>query len=143
MRLAQHHAPVEPAQLDAVERALQLRLPLPLRASYLQSNGGIPEPYVYEDERLDTVVTAFLPLVPRPDASRTAVDVYQHLVASLGLVPSSFLPFAVDGGGDYFFVDCATLDAAVYFYRGDASDEERVLPLSLGLAEFWDRLKPE
>jgi hypothetical protein len=49
----------------------------------------------------------------------------------------------VDGGGDYFFVDCSTAAGSVSFYRGDSSTGEPLLDLELTFEQFWQSLKPE
>jgi len=117
-------------------------LPDPLRRQYLRANGGSPDPYVFENDELDTVVAAFLPLTATGDGD-TAVETYADLVASKGIVPRHFFPFAVDGGGDYFFVDTATAEGAVYFYRSDSAEAAGLVPLHLGVDDFWSALKPE
>jgi hypothetical protein len=124
-----------------VENDLDIRFPDALRIHYLKVNGGDPAPYVYEDERVDTVVSACLPLKSER-GQRTAVDTYRHLVLELELVPKTFFPFAVDGGGDYFYVDCSSREGDVYLYRHDTANEPRV-NLGIGLDGFWKRLKPE
>jgi cell wall assembly regulator SMI1 len=129
------------AQVQSVEASLGLRFPPSLREYYVRWNGGSPDPYRYEDENLDTVVADCMPLVSRHRRG-TSVESYRNLVLAKRLVPRHFFPFAVDGGGDYFFVDCSSADAAVYFYRGDSA-HDALLPLQVGLPDFWRRLKPE
>lgn len=80
----------------------------------------------------------------RRSAHGRAEDTYRLLVRERHLVPSNFFPFAVDGAGDYFFVDTATDHGAVYFfYRSDRPVEDRLLDLQVGVREFWSRLKAE
>lgn len=71
-----------------------------------------------------------------------ATETYAHLVRDHRLVPGHFFPFAVDGGGDYFFVDCSTTDGEVHLYRHDTA-RAPLIPLSIGLNQFWDRLQPQ
>jgi len=62
------------------------------------------------------------------------------------LAPKNFFPFAVDGGGDYFFADCDTPAAIVSFFQGDywSSDRSKcLLDLSLGIEQFISCLKAE
>lgn len=134
---------VTSAQLSAIESNLSLNLPKKLKEQYLLSNGGNPDPYVYEDENVDTVVTRFLSITSS-QKKRTAIDTYNHLVLTKKIVPPNYFPFAVDGGGDYFFVDCFSESGQVYFYRGDVTDdEEHLIPLGVDVGSFWSRLKPE
>ena len=133
--------PLTEADIAGCEAACRLRFPAPMRACYLGSNGGKPDPYVFENDEVDTVVARFLPLV---SGSRgTAVQSYQRLVSQQAIVPPQFFPFAVDGGGDYFFADTNSPEAMVSFFRADADEDERLLPLNLGIDEFWAFLKPE
>jgi hypothetical protein len=107
---------------------------------YLASNGGEPDPYVFENDELDTVVSEFLPL--RSESRGTAVRSYKLLVLERAVVSPNLFPFAVDGGGDYFFVDTETPDGKVFFFRSDAADPSLV-SLGIDINEFWAALKPE
>jgi cell wall assembly regulator SMI1 len=144
MKFTEAEAPLTEDDVSAAEMHAGVLFPRELRRQYLQSNGGSPEPYVYEDDNLDTVVAEYLPL-KSSRGTGTAVDAYRNLVLSKKIVPPNFFPFAVDGGGDYFFLDCSSPDGLVYFYRGDTSDDEtqRLLALNVGIGEFWSRLKEE
>jgi hypothetical protein len=128
-----------------VETEISLTLPEPLRNHYLRWNGGQPEPCVYEDETIDTIIAEILPL--KSGAGRgTASKAYRTLVLEKKIMPKHFFPFAVDGGGDYFFADCSNPDARVYFFRGDywLSDREKcVVDLSVNFEGFLTHLKPE
>jgi hypothetical protein len=127
--------------ISDAEKEVGLSFPTSLRNHYLTVNGGSPNPYVYEDENVDTTISECLPL--RSTRSRdTAIVVYQDLVISKGIVPTHFFPFAIDSGGDYLFVDCSSVDGDVYLYQHDTIYEPLV-PLRVGLDEFWARLKPE
>lgn len=130
-------------EIDDVEVRLGLRFPAVLRAHFLNVNGGQPDPYVFEDTELDTVVSECLPL-KSSHGTGTAVDAYNHLILSKCLAPLAYFPFAVDGGGDYFFCDCSTAEGTVYFYRSDSLDDRtKLLSLGVGFKEFWACLKPE
>lgn len=139
MRFLGAKEPLTEEQLDAYEHRLGLTFPPPLRKHYLRTNGGSPEPYMYEDENVDTVVNDCLPLLP---AGESAVSVYNDHVLAKGFVPRHFFPFAVDPGGDYFYVDTSSADGTVYLYRHDTAFEH-LIPLNVGLDEFWSRLKPD
>jgi cell wall assembly regulator SMI1 len=141
MHFANPEQPISESEIEQCEAACGIRFPRVLRSCYLSSNGGEPEPYVYQNDDLDTVVSEFLPLLSKSRGS--AVQSYQRLVSERGIVPQHFFPFAVDGGGDYFFVDTSTPDGRVSFFRSDAADGNQLLPLGLGLEEFWAALKPE
>jgi hypothetical protein len=131
-------AAITPEDIADVEVTFDLKLPAQVQKLYLSVNGGVPEPYVFESDTLDTVVSEFLPLKWKND---TAIDVYLGLVRDKQLVPKCFFPFAVDGGGDYFFVDTATPDGLVYFYRHDTASSDPLLNLRVGFDQFWALLR--
>lgn len=129
------------ADIAAAEAVLGMSLPLTVREHYLAWNGGSPAPYVYEGINVDTVVSEFLSL--KSEHTETALNIYEHLVLQKKLVPRHFFPFAVDAGGDYFFVDCSTSNGVVHFFRSDSARGERLLNLRLGFKKIWSLLKPE
>ena len=131
-------------EVSSLEEDLRISFPGPLRRLFLENNGGEPEPYVYHEDQLYTVVNETLPLVSQ-DGRGTAIDTYENLVLGKRIVPVNFFPFAIDAGGDYFFVDCEGPAAPVFFYRSDSilSDENCLLDLGVSLDEFWERLVPE
>jgi len=127
--------------IAAAENVLELIFPNPLRSFFLENNGADPEPYVFKSATLHTVVNETLPLIS--DTGRgTAIESYNKLVIEKKITPKNFFPFAVDPGGDYFFVDCDDSAAAVYFFRSEsATDQLEKIADSLG--EFWDALQTE
>jgi len=130
-------------EILTITKELKLTLPSELVSLYLDSNGGVPEPYVFEDENIDTVVVEFFPLKSNR-IKRTAVSTYGLLVQDKKIVGRNFFPFAIDGGGDYFFVDCTTEKGLVHFYKSDRSANfAPLIPLGVGVKQFWDSLKPE
>jgi hypothetical protein len=133
--------PLSETRIAECEAACGVLLPLSLRECYLAANGGVPNPYVFENTDLDTVVSEFLPLAS--ESRGTAVQCYQRLVLDRKIVPEGMFPFAMDGGGDYFFTDTTSRDGAVYFFRGDSSGTDALIKLNLGISGFWGALKPE
>jgi hypothetical protein len=90
-------------------------------------------------------VSEFLPLISH-SGHDTAVGAYKKLILERDLGPRKLFPFAVDGGGDYFFADCDTPEAMVYFFRSDYWSNDRrecLLGLSMGIDEFLTHLKLE
>ncbi len=141
MRFSDSQPAISGQDLTGIEADIGQKLPPPVRALYLAVNGGVPEPYVFSSDILDTVVTEFLPL--KSESATTALSCYQSLVREKGLVPEHFFPFAVEGGGDYFFVDMQTTEGMVYFYRHDTASSEPLLSLGVGFDQFWDSLIDE
>ena len=145
MSVAFGNCDVELTEDDLAKTEVELgcSFPPPLRAHYLKDNGGIPSPYIYRDGSLETAISAALPMKSL-SSRRTIVDVYKRLVRALGLVPGHFVPFAVDGGGGYFFCDCSSQEGLVSFYRHDtAYEDKRLLPLGLGFSAFWASLRSD
>jgi len=138
---SQRDHPVSGQDIDSIEGLVGLRFPKSVRELYLLTNGGVPTPYVFENDNLDTVVAEFLPL--KSPVRGSAVIAYDKLIKSERLAPRSFFPFAVDGGGDYFFIDCDTAEATVYFLRSDTTHGPRLLNLKLNFSQFWAELKSE
>jgi hypothetical protein len=121
-----------------IETDLGMRLPNGVRSLYLAFNGGVPSAYVFTNANVDTVVAELLPL--KAAGKGTAVDTYRKLVLSLNLVAPSMFPFAVDGSGDYFLVDCRTDVGNVYLYRGDTASESPLVDLGCTFDAFWSSL---
>ena|ERR1022692_1149516 len=128
-------------EIANVEASLGFLLPVAVRNLYLTTNGGDPAPYVFQNENIDTVITKFLPLSSK--SKGTALTSYKRLVVEKQMAPQQFFPFAVDGGGDYFFVDCSRPDGAVYFLQGDSASGPRMLNLQTRFEDFWLSLKEE
>jgi hypothetical protein len=141
MRFLNPEPGVSLLEVAEIEAILGIEFPPAVRSLYLSTNGGEPEPYVFENSNVDTVVAEFLPL--KSERKGTAVNSYGRLVIEQGLVPRHLFPFAIDGGGDYFLADCSTSEGSVSFYRGDSSDAERLLDLDVSFEQFWNSLKSE
>ena len=141
MEFVNAEAPLTENDLARVESELRITFPESVRHCYLEANGGEPEPYVFSNDQLDTIVAELLPL--QSTTTGTSVECYRRLVMESRLVSTNLFPFAVDGGGDYFFVDCSDPAGKVFFYRSDTSQEDRLLDLGVGFAEFWNALQPE
>ncbi|TPI23262.1 SMI1/KNR4 family protein [Mesorhizobium sp. B4-1-1] len=141
MRFLNSEHPLTGDMIAQCEKACGLVLPAPARELYARSNGGEPDPYVFQNDELDTVVSEFLPLAA--ESRGTAVQSYRRLVTEKAVVAARFFPFAIDGGGDYFFVDTQTRDGAVYFYRSDSRFDQGLLPLGLDFTGFWAALVAE
>ncbi len=138
MHLQNPESSLTDAEMAKIEQALGLKFPQPVRLTYLSSNGGCPEHYIFENDDIDTVVAKFLPL--KSTSKGTAIDSYRQLVLKQALVSPQFFPFAIDAGGDYFFVDCSTQKGAVHFYRGDSAKGRQLVNLNLDFDGFWNSL---
>lgn len=140
MRFVDCKAPPTDEQIASFERDLGLHFPSALRGLYLYANGGTPDPYVYEDDNVNTVVLSCYPL---QRGRGSAVDVYEDLVVKKEVVPRHFFPLTSDGGGDVFFVDCSSENGAVYLWHHELGDDDPLVCLHVGVDEFWTRLKPD
>ena len=131
-------------EVAEVERKLGLQFPQPLKHLFLHFNGGEPQPYVLErtDIHIDTVVSVTLPLRSE-SGRRTASDEYRNLILDQELAPTNFFPFAVDGGGDYFLVDCNSDHGRVFFLDSARYPPIELKDLGVGLDQFWTELQSE
>jgi len=141
MKFTNPETPINAKEIASIETSLGFTFPSPVPRLYISTNGGNPEPYVFENEHVDTVVTEFLPL--KSGRKGTALKSYDRLVFKMKLAPQYFFPFAIDGGGDYFFVDCSIREGAIYFYRSNSADGHPLLNLDLDFDQFWSSLKDE
>ena len=128
--------------VQRVEAEIELSFPPSLRCHFLTNNGGEPEPYVFENGvlQISTVVSETLPLLTANERG-TAVAAYQNQIIGKALAPRTFFPFAVDGGGDYFLVNCDS--GAVYFMKSDRYPDIELVDLHLDLEGFWESLQDE
>lgn len=129
-------APATAEEIEAVEKYVGYRFPAGLRRLFESANGGRPEPYIFRHGRIDTAVSECLPL---RTGKNSALATYEILIRQKKLLPDNYFPFAVDGTGDYFFVDCTSADALVTLYVHDTAFEH-VVPLNIGIEEFWSRM---
>jgi hypothetical protein len=144
MKFVNHDKLPTEAEVASAEIELGFKFPASLRSFFLENNGADPVPYVFKSETLHTVVNETLPLISNTGRG-TALDSYKKLVIEKAIVARNFFPFAVDAGGDYFFVNCDTPDASVHFYRSDTAFPEIDIleQVASSLDEFWKALKTE
>lgn len=134
-------------EVAGVEERLGIKFPAPLREFYLESNGGCPEAFYFcsDEHDLYLIVNETLPLISETGRG-TAVSTYTRLVEQKRLVPKNFFPLAVDPGGEYFFVDCNSPGANVYYFdsRDWSGDTDNCLiDFSLPLDDFWAALSED
>jgi hypothetical protein len=133
--------------IRGVEQQVGVRFPDDVVQHYREVNGGIPQNPVWDDGTYELGVSHFLPMLhPRSDG-RSVESTHQFLV-SRALVDSDLVPFALDGGGNYF---CFDASGAVYFiamddWEEDLSDAENRAALRRQIANtfsaFLDGLQP-
>jgi hypothetical protein len=119
--------------VDALERNLGFAVPDAIRKLTTSANGGRPNPNIYRDSLACTDVSECLAL---RDGKGSIWWTYELLVLTKKAVPVHYLPFAVDSGGNTFFVDCRS--GTVHLLLHDPTF--RSCSLSVGLDEFWSRL---
>jgi hypothetical protein len=124
--------------LLSAEAEIGLRFPPGLREHYLRSNGGVPAPYIFRRGGIVVAVSECLPLVA--DGGGSAMDTYRDLALKRNVLPKYLFPFAVDGGGNLFLVDCRSDDGSVYVWWHDVPDDN-LLDLRTGISEFWSYLE--
>jgi cell wall assembly regulator SMI1 len=136
--------PLTSEDLDTVEKELGIQLPETLRSHYLRYNGGIPERKVstapgylgFEVHEFDTM--------RYPQSATDAVfEEHYRMLVGRGLLPSTFIPFAINGGGDPFCI--STVDGGIYFHPMDYDESRgpRFIRLADSLEEFVEGLLDE
>jgi SMI1-KNR4 cell-wall len=133
---------ISPTDIQNIEAELSIRFTDSLKKLFLENNGGSPIPYVFHTNDHYTTVSETLPLQSSKGRG-TAVDSYKTLVLKRNLVSKQLFPFAVDSGGDYFFVDCTPNRESVYFYQADNTFGENLSDLRISLEAFWNSLVAE
>ena len=140
MKFENSRAPLTNEALSSAEAEIGLRFPPGLREHYLRSNGGVPDPYVFRRGGIMVAVSECLPL--RVDSPRgiSAIDTYRTLLSKGNLLPQYLFPFAIDGGGNLFLVDCRSDEGSVYVWWQDVPNNN-LLDLRTGISEFWSYLE--
>jgi hypothetical protein len=141
IRFESAEAPLKSEALSSAETEVGLTFPPGLREYYLRSNGGVPDPYVFRRESIMVAVSECLPL-RREGRGVSAMGTYRDLVLQRKIIANHFFPFAIDGGGNLFLVDCRTDEGAVYVWWHDVSDDN-LLDLHTGISGFWSFLENE
>jgi hypothetical protein len=138
MRFENSGAPLTNEALSSAEAEIGLRFPSGLREHYLRSNGGVPDSYIFRRGGVTVAISECLPL--QVDGRVSAMDAYRSLVLKKKILPQYLFPFAVDGGGNLFLVDCRSDEGSVYVWWHDVPDN-KLLDLRIGIAEFWSYLQ--
>ena len=124
--------------LSSAEAEIGLSFPTGLREHFLRANGGVPEPYIFRRENVTVAMSECLPL--RADGRGvSALNVYRMLALDKGVIPKYLFPFAVDGGGNLFVIDCRSGDGWVYIWWHDVPDDS-LLDLHTRISDFWSHL---
>jgi len=136
---------ISPDDIAAVETRIQRRLPADLRAHYLRYNGGVPVPACFEDGHGgEHQVHEFRPMLRRlhPN-SPTFEETYEALVLKKRLIPENLVPFATNGGNDFYCMDARTQE--IYFFAMDncANPDEAKRLVAGSLTQFLEAMIPE
>ena len=142
MTFTNHDKSLSLKEIEQVEKSIGINFPEPLRQFFQKNNGAEPDPYVLKTDSLDTIVSETIPLLSGKGRG-TAENSYNRLIRQRSLVDEKYFPFAVDGGGDYFFVNCEDQRASVYFYRSDSFSPSSLVKVSESLEDFWQMLTQE
>lgn len=113
MRFEGVGAPLTNEALSSAEAEIKLQFPPGLREHYLRANGGSPDPCVFRRGDVATAVSECLPLTVE-GRGLSAMSAYRLLALQRKEFPSYFFPFAIDGGGNMFLVDCRSEEGSVY-----------------------------
>jgi hypothetical protein len=128
--------PASEAEVAAFEQRLGFRLPQSLRNLVRRANGGRPTPNIY---RLGAGGATDISECLALREGRGSLEWTYNLLAVEKLaIPSHYLPFAIDSGGNAFVTDCDSPRGDVYLLLHDPVF--RLVPLKVGLDEFWSEL---
>lgn len=130
--------PASNSEIVALEERLGFRIPSEIRDLVGRANGGRPTPSIFRGSVGSTDVSECLAL---RDAQGSIEWTYNQLVRNKKATPSHYLPFAIDSGGNTFFVDCDSPEQEVYLLLHDP--QFKLLPLDIGLRNFWGSLETE
>lgn len=134
-----HGRPLTVADLDEVERAIGIALPPSLRAHYARYNGGTPERATFIAASGDDFdFGPFSTMRWRQHPHQVLFEeTYRRIVLQEALVPAWLVPFAIDGGGNFFCMDRG--DEAIHYVPMDVPGEpdagERIAESLVALVE--------
>ena len=140
------HKQLTESDIEAAERRIGFQLPAQLKQHYSVCNGGEPEKRCWKDEKWDYMcLKYFFPIRSAAAAADELEDVVvlEDVLVELSedsLIPSGFIPFADNWGGDYFCIDKD--EGSIYFFAMDYTDdhERGKRYLTSSLTEFIEGL---
>lgn len=103
-------------ELKKVEASLGFSFPPALRKMWLANNGGEldDERRVYQNDKYEFDIKYFLPILHiKSEGIITVERLYNILANEKKILPTTMLPFAINGGGFPFCINID--DGAVYF----------------------------
>ncbi|PIT17269.1 hypothetical protein BGI32_03095, partial [Snodgrassella alvi] len=114
---------INTADLNEVEKLLKIKIPVQLRQFLLQHNGGMPENNTWldpEGEFEEVVIHELIPIKYYKKFNNNKNYLMPSKAEDLWgrkLLPETFLPFAIDAGGNYFCIDIN--NGKIYYYTLD------------------------
>ncbi|MBK1818599.1 SMI1/KNR4 family protein [Burkholderia orbicola] len=108
--------------IERLESDLGVQLPEAMKDYYLKFNGGMPvlDWFPMEGDWEPIWIHEFLPIGTQGASNSNVQSIYAR-VAGKGGYPRTFVPFAIDPGGNLFCVD--TDSGAVHYWLTDTYDE--------------------
>lgn len=119
--------------IEGLERRLGFPLPEGVRWLVTTANGGRPSPSVFRGAGGTTDVSTCLAL---RDREGSLWWTYELFVLQKRAAPASYLPFALDSGGNVFFVERESDE--VFLLTHDPVF--RLHDVGVTLARFWEHL---
>lgn len=108
------------ADLQAIEARHHFVFPDAIRAFYLKHNGGYSPSNFFRRPEDDYPIGHFLPIRYGADHLEDTLQTFRDHP----LLPQHFVPFSVDGGGDYYgFVTSPQEYGAIYLYSHEDYEE--------------------
>lgn len=131
------------SDIELLEHSIGKRLPNDFISHYLKVNGGVPNKTYFYVEKDDgyVEVSFFLPIRFDTTAlsNMTIERSYTNLI-SKG-IPTNYLPFALDWGGNYFSIDLETNNIVLLLMDLGSFTDDSVKHLTIGFDNFVDNLE--
>ena len=112
------------AQIDELERAMEIRLPKPYREFLTKYNGGTPDPerFTTRDGKAVSIVSKFLP-VDNSQADNLIEEI--EGITQAGQIPSNLIPVATTPADNRVVLSVSGSDSGKIYYWswGEEPDE--------------------
>ena len=137
--------PLSEEDIRQLEEQIGIAFPPVLKEHYLRYNGGriADDKRVYQERDVEVGLKEFLSIrYPRYEGGLVLEYMYIKYVQKLQIIPSNFIPFAIDGGG---FPFCFNIDdGTIYLCYLDESIDSPEGPMRYiapSLSDFINKMK--
>ena len=121
--------------IDALSRGLGVTFPTSARRHYLEYNGGVPSPDVYDMDGELLQVQQFFS-IRYGDLLFTIENNYEELVLQQRIIPVSLIPFAIDPGGDYYCLSTENGEVSIFRAENLPDSQEANIRICSSIDDF-------